>query len=470
MRSIAFIVPVIAFLCLILLGPWSLSSTQNDNTDFPEELFDPDSIRPNTFIPSHEYIFNQFSDLTETKRLDKTVERFMQQWDIAGASLAIMKEGKLIYAKGYGYADRESETPVGVNHIFRIASLSKLITAAAIMKLSEEGKLSLSDKVFGKNGILNDSDLLEIKDKQVKNITVEHLLRHQGGFSERSGDPMFNPIEIAREMEVEAPADLRTIIRYVLKKRLGFTPGSGTNYSNIGYGILSQVIEKVSCQSYESYVQENILYPAGCYDMHLGRNTRAGHYTNEVKYYEPSNAEKIRICSGEEEYVLRSDGGNNIEALSGAGGWVASPTELLRFIQAIDGDPTQPDILSQESIEQMTAYQPGGLPIGWMHTYPNGDWYRSGSLAGTSAMMKRQGDGFSWVFITNTSNWTGPRFPKKIEGMVNQAMCHVKEWPSRDLFNPEFCKELLNESPYLSLENNNSTQLYPPDMEFKVKE
>ena len=76
----------------------------------------------------------------------------------------------------------EKEQSMDVMHIFRIASVSKLITAVAVMKLVEENKLGLSDKVFGEDGILNDPEYLDFRDKRINSITFEHLLRLQGGF------------------------------------------------------------------------------------------------------------------------------------------------------------------------------------------------------------------------------------------------------------------------------------------------
>ncbi len=442
-----YIISLIILSGVLLFRPWNINRNQADMMETTEE-------RPmeDTLIPIHDIIHNYYSDLSETKRLDATIERFMNQWEIKGASLAIMKDGKLIYSKGYGYADEESQTKVDVSHIFRIASISKLITATGIMKLVESDKLSLEDKVFGENGILNDTVYQAIRDKRVKEITVEQLLRHKGGFSLRYGDPMFHPVEIAKKMGVPPPADLNTIIRFVLSKRLGFRPGTSTCYSNVGYGILSKVIEKISGQSYEKYIQDSILIPAGCFDMHLGNNLCERRYPNEVKYYEPTNAELVRACDGRDTLVLRSNGGNNIEELYGAGGWVASPTELLRFLSAIDGNDNYPDVLTPESVKTMTANIYNALPIGWMNTNSRGDWWRSGTLAGTSAMMKHQKDGFSWVFITNTSSWTGSKFPNKIERMMHQALNRVKSWPERDLFDPEYCKTIENSQELLANE------------------
>ena len=188
--------------------------------------------------------------------------------------------------------------------------------------------------------------------------------------------------------------------------------------------------------------------------MHLGHNVYEDRFPNEVRYYEGTDATPIQACNGADTLVPRSNGGNNIEEFYGAGGWVASPTELLLFLAAIDGDDSQPDILSKESVALMTEKVENAMPLGWMSTTSGGDWERSGSMAGTSAMLKRQKDGFSWAFTTNTSNWTGPRFPHKIDNIVAQAMDRVKEWPERNLFDPEYCKNLLANQEESTVENN----------------
>lgn len=393
-----------------------------------------DSLDSICLLPANQVISNKDSELELTRSFDRMIEKFMQKWEIKGASFALMKDNHLLYSKGYGFADVEADIAMDVMHVFRIASVSKLITAAGIMKLQEEGKLRLTDYVFGEKGILNDTIFLNIRDKRSKRITVEHLLRHQGGYSVVYGDPMFCPVDIAKKMKVEPPADLNTMIRFVLSRRLSFTPGHSTAYSNIGYGILSKVIEKVSGEDYETYIRKHILLPAGCFDMHLGKNLYEDKWPHEVKYYEVSNAELIPACNGSGQLVPRSNGGNNIEDLYGAGGWVASPAELLRFLAAIDNHPEIPDILQPESIAYMTRNLPHSLPIGWIATNRKGDWVRTGTLAGTSAMMKKQADGYSWVFLTNTSSWKGSHFHSYIDAAVNRAMATVTEWPHRNLF------------------------------------
>lgn len=430
-----YIVLIAVIALIIFVKPWDISiagvnkSAQQDTTLIP-----PLSERPLPLLPVNQVTNNTDSELAETQRFDRMIEQFMNKWEIKGASFALMKDNRLIYCKGYGLADAEAQIPTDVKHVFRVASVSKLITAVGIMKLVEEGKIRLNDRVFGEQGILNDSCFLDIKDPRSKKITVEQLLRHQGGYSIAYGDPMFCPLEIARKMNVEPPVDLNTMIRFVLSRRLGYSPGDGTRYSNIGYGILSKVIEKVTGKGYEEYIRKNILKPAGCSDMYLGHNLDTDHFPNEVKYYEVSNAELIPACDGSGKMVYRSNGGNNIEELYGAGGWVASPAELLRFLATIDGNPEVKDILKPETIRYMTKSLPNALPIGWIETNTSGDWSRTGTLAGTSALMKKQRDGYSWIFVTNTSSWKGSRFPHYIEAMMQKALTTVPQWPERNLF------------------------------------
>src|SRR5699024_9457992 len=129
----------------------------------------------------------------DLREVDSAMNQLLRDWRIAGASVAIVKEGQLIYAKGFGYADKDEEEKVTPNHLFRIASVSKLITAVAVMRLHEEGKVDLDAKVFGEDGILNDSLYLDIRDKKMRDITVQHLLQHEGGWSSRVPDLMFEP-------------------------------------------------------------------------------------------------------------------------------------------------------------------------------------------------------------------------------------------------------------------------------------
>jgi len=379
-------------------------------------------------------VTNELNNLQETEKLDAQVEKFMREWQIKGASLAIMKNEKLIYTKGYGWADEELGVRMEPRHILRIASLSKLITAAGIMKMVDDTLLSLNSKVFGENGILNMPHFLNIKDTRIKNITIEHLLRHKAGFTLRAGDPMFSTRLMAQRLKIDSVPDTDQIISYYTSSKLGYAPGNGSRYSNLGYVILSRVIEVVSGMEYEEYIKEKVLKPAGVFDMHLAHNFYEEKFPNEVRYYEPSNEPKVEAFDGSGNMVQRCYGGNNIEGLLGAGAWVASPSELLLFVASIDGRDGIPDILSPRSISLMTTSTPQNLPIGWAKTTSSGDWSRTGTLSGSSAMLKYQRDEISWVLITNTSSWKGSRFPRQIDGLLRKSLQKVSNWPERNLF------------------------------------
>lgn len=393
------------------------------------------------FIPEEEIqehisinrlISNELSDLDETKKLDKYVEQFLKRWEIKGGSLAIMKGGKLVYAKGYGWADEEFGFKTEPGNIFRVASLSKLITATAIMKMAEDSIISLDDHVFGKEGLLNEDQFSRYRDKRVPKITVEHLLRHKGGFATYRGDPLFCTREIMIWEKLDTVPDMERVIEFALSQRLAFNPGASTKYSNVGYLILTKIIEKYSGMSYEEYCQKNILHPCGCYDMHLARNLYEEKYSNEVRYYETHDATPIPAFNNSGDTLYRRYGGNNIEGLLGAGGWVSSPSEFVMFASHIDGDVTTPDIISSESVEKMITCVGGELPIGWSRAGKGSEWKRTGTLAGTSAIIKRQKDGTIWMFVTNTSSWKGSKFPRYIETMIRRATTGV-EFPDQNL-------------------------------------
>lgn len=402
-------------------------------------------------VPENVRLTNVSSSGMEFAAVEKTVNSFMRKWSIAGASVAIAKDGRLIYSRGYGYADTASKAETQPYSKFRIASISKLVTAVAIMKLREEGRLSLNDRVFGPDGILNDPYFSEPKDKRVYDITVGHLLSHEGGWTQRHGDQMFMPVTVAEKMGVTPPADTRTIVRFALNKRLHFTPGTGRSYSNLGYSILGLVIEKLSGISYEEYCQNAVLQPLGIYDMTLAGNLPSEKIPFEVTYYEPSDVVLKPSIYGTGEMVTPSYGGNDIRSLGGAGAWIATAPDLMRLLLAIDGFSTKPDILNSESIHIMTDNSNGYAPVGWKTTVFNGTWWRTGSFPGSAGMMKRQSDGIAWVVLFNSSAWNGPEIYSYMNNMMFRVMSQIREWPEYDLF---------NYSLPLPLNNSSSESLY----------
>ena len=121
--------------------------------------------------------------------------------------------------------------------------------------------------------------------------------------------------------------------------------------------------------------------------MHIAHNFPEEKYDNEVCYYEQNGTEKIIACDGSAKEVYKCEGGNNVRGLLGAGGWVGSAAELLRFTSCIDGDTIKPDIISKESVEYMTKQIKGKFPIGWMKIDKDNNWWRTGTLAGSTILL-----------------------------------------------------------------------------------
>lgn len=378
---------------------------------------------------------NSMSDIPELYSMDKKVRSFMNKWAIKGASLAITRNDSLLYAKGYGWADEEQNIPMEPSHILRMASVSKLITAAGIMVLQDKDSLNINDYVFGPEGILNDSLFTSvIKDKNYQKITVEHLLRHQGGFYR---DPLFSSVDVKHQLNLDYPPQKEDYFRLVLRSRLRFKPGSWQKYSNFGYLLLSEIIEKVSGMPYEEFIKNEVLAPAGCYDMHIAGNYYEDKRDNEVRYYtHEGDGKYIAEYNDSGNMVERCYGGNNITLLSGAGAWCGSPAEIARFVASIDGLPGVTDIISETAQQQMVAYYDKDIfSLGWNDTHPNKGWQRTGTLAGTSALIRHYPDGECWIMITNTSTWRGPSLAKYTDDLFYQCRKqYSSKLPKRNMF------------------------------------
>lgn len=382
-------------------------------------------------------ITNEMSDCEGLVKMEKDVKYFMQKWQIRGMELAVMRGDSLLYAKGFGVADQSTEEPMRPGTIMRVGSVSKLLTAAGIMKLVEDGKLRLSDKVFGPHGILNDTLFTNnIKDKAYFDITVEQLLRHESGLTIRRGDPMFRMRDWMTIYRLTEVPDQEKLTSIAVRQRLGYAPGKGHEYSNFGYLLLSMIIERKTGKDYEKWMQEHVLEPAGCMDCHLAHNSYEEKMPGETRYHMQDNDPPVPKYDNSADSVVRCYGGNDIRLLKGAGAWVMSAPELARFIASIDGKAGVPDILSKKSVREMTAFsEDHKFGLGWNSVDPKKGWQRTGSLSGTSAYVTVFPDGQCWILISNTHAWKGPRFSRTVHNFIQQCrQRYSAKLPENDLF------------------------------------
>ncbi len=429
MRKFKFI--SVQILLILVLFFWDIGSIFSDRKGtHPAQSGEPAAISRK--------IHNDMSTLEETERMDKIITSFLKRYKIKGASVAVTKEGRLVYAKGFGYANQENAEKVEPGHVFRIASISKLITAVAVMRLVEEGRLDLETKVFGPGGILHEDKYLIYRDRRIENITIQHLLQHKAGWSKYYGDPVFMPHVVARRMKVSLPVNGEDVIRYALTRKLSYTPGKKYSYSNLGYVVLGHIIEKLTGMSYEDYVKFSLLNPLDIWDMQIGKGYYNDKAANEVKYYELNAGQEVLAFDSYDSYTSRVYGGNDISLLGAAGGWIASPAEILKLTVAIDGFNTSPDILMPETIEKMTRTSRSKRNmIGWKGADGSGTWWRTGTLTGSSALMVRQGNGVNWIIVMNTTTWKKSKIHRESSRTMFRAVNTVRRWPEYDLFDQQ---------------------------------
>jgi len=378
---------------------------------------------------------------------DETMLKFLADNQVPGASLAIAKDGKLVYARGFGHADPQLGLPVEPHMRFRIASISKPITAVMILRLIEMGLLKLDDNPFAVLKIMLPADA----DPRLQKITIRHLLQHTGGWDhKKSFDPMFRSAFIAKEQQVQSPAKPIDIIHFMTNRRLDFEPGERYAYSNFGYSLLGRVIEKVTGQSYEAAVQKHVFDPIGIKHAQLGETLATA--KNEVRYFdEKSRKAKAVLGPDRGKPAPLPYGAWCLEAMDSHGGWIASAPGLVRFASAFD-HPERCKVVNADSIKIMFA-RPAGLPgydeegmprdlyygCGWQ-VHRKGDaakfnaWH-AGALAGTSTELVRRSDGVCWAVLFNTRrNAKNQELNELIAPHLQQAVNQVKRWPVRNLF------------------------------------
>ena len=371
---------------------------------------------------------------------DRTIARFMRENDIPGAALAVERRGRLVYARGFGVADRENGVPVQPDSLFRIASLSKPITAVAVLKLVEDGRLKLDARVF--RDLLSGIEPRSVADEKMNEITVRHLLRHSGGFdAKRSEDPHFRQRKISDAISRTTPLDCEDLISYMKRQWLDFSPGERYAYSNFGYCALGRVIEKVSGMPYEEYVREAILVPAGVKRMRVADPFLKGRLENEVRYYDYPGAPSVRSLDWRVgERVSRPYDGV-LSTADSVGAWAASAVDLLRFVRAVDGRGGD-DIIAAGTVEAMIVappYKEGPVwyGLGWRirdKGRGRSNWWHNGSMPGTTSMLVRSARKSSFAVLMNSRPKDRRKFQRALGKAMSRAFGQVTEWPDHDLF------------------------------------
>ena len=323
--------------------------------------------------------------------MEAVASAFMTAHSVPGLSVAVARDGDLLYERGFGFADRDKHEQVTPAHLFRIASVSKPITSVTLFRLMEEKRLTLEDTVFGPRGILGDAFGKAPYKPWVEEIRIKHLLTHTGGGWQNDGtDPMFrNPRMSHQELIAWAIENVA----------LEHPPGEHYAYSNFGHCVLGRVIEKVTGAAYEQHVRDAVLKRCGVTGMRIAGNTLSERAPGEVVFYGAGRQNPYDM---------------NVRRMDSHGGWLAAARDLAMFSSHVDGHSAVRNILQPGSIQDMTTPTSAnaGYAKGWaVNRTPN--WWHAGSLPGTTSIMVRTASGFCWAALANTRGqtlavrWTG---------------------------------------------------------------
>ena len=339
--------------------------------------------------------------------------------DLVGVSVAMATGGRLNCAGAVGWADPATGRAMQPTTMMRVGSISKPVTAMAILKLMEAGKLTLDDRLVDHlSHLLPPGGVTDVRWQQV---TLRHLLQHSLGWARASGgEPMQNSRAIALALGIRGPVTSSDVARWVFTQSLHFTPGSKAEYTGLAYGFLSLVVEKVSGMPFERYTRETVLEPLGIRtSMRVGRTLIEGQSQpgtasrREAVYHVPSTVTPVPSVY---PYVVgnvpRPYGEWYQEGLEGSGGWVATAPALVRLIDGVFGRANLPSIFQPATVAAIQAVPSYEVPsattyygLGWqIAKVQAGNRIRfAGGLRGTLAEVYYLPNGRSFAYITNTS-------------------------------------------------------------------
>ncbi len=220
------------------------------------------------------------------EEFERAVVNVIQNDHVPGAAIAFVKDGRLVYARGFGWANEETKQPIEPTSVFRLASISKSFTGIGVLKLIQEKKLCMEQKVFARPNTPPSSDaaacsqpilhLDPIKcsgcqlDTRIYDITVQDLMQMSGGWIDKqqpvdacgvmthgSGD-WSSPERAQRVLHMRSLPTRAQVIQFGISHRLNFTPGTCYLYSNFNFNILGQIIQQITSQNYEDWMLANV--------------------------------------------------------------------------------------------------------------------------------------------------------------------------------------------------------------------
>lgn len=381
---------------------------------------------------------------------DAYVERLMRAHQVRAGALAMVKDGRLVLAKGYTYA--EAGYPLTQpNSLFRAASCSKPLTSMAIHRMLDEGgegggRLSLREKVLSRlvpGGVP--------ADRRFSDITVDDLLSHSAGWerSPQNPDPVFNDYPAGHAIRKRLPAAAGDFLSYMLGQPLQFAPGSRSSYANFGYFLLGRILGTLPHgfgRTYEEAMAALVFKPLGLSRPRLGGSLLAERQAGEVLYHTRYPYLQRGREPGGPAWVPGAYGDFDLRNMEAAGAWVLAATDFAKVLASFDLGEHNP-VLRPEAVRTMWAppHDPRYLR-GWFATRLGrkqapgrpapedsvAKWH-NGLFPGTSTLVYYRPDRWSFALFLNRDiapHLTGDAQGRELGRLADQ----VEAWPERDLF------------------------------------
>ncbi len=289
--------------------------------------------------------------------IDNLVSNFMATYKVPGGAVGFVRDGKLLFVRGYGYADTNTQEVVQPDSLFRLASHSKAVTATAILKPVEQGQLTLNQPAFAILNYPAPTYPGASTDPRLAFITIRQLLNHSGGWNRNTAinpdggtgfDPTVNwTVRAAADLGTNVPANATAMVLWMLGKPLQFNPATQYQYSDFGYTVLGRILERITGTNYEQHIQ-SVVAEAGIRRMRLSGSRRLEKLPGEVTSYDYPGASLTTSIFPEDIGPVPWPYNFSYTTMDSDGGWAASVIDLLRFASAVDGRAAYPILPKHE--------------------------------------------------------------------------------------------------------------------------
>ncbi|MFD1157697.1 serine hydrolase domain-containing protein [Roseovarius aestuarii] len=364
---------------------------------------------------------------------DRRLRNFVKQRGIPGLGMALVKDGRLLYAQSYGLARTAPVELASARTLFRIGSTSKITASVAMLQLIEDNAMTpagqpvtLNTPIFRDilNGLPGVGNALGTYNSQLDQVTVRQVLQHIAGFG--GINPITNTEQIAIALGIERTPTCAETVRWMLDRSLSAAPGSTYTYYNTGPCIIAAAVEVLSGQSFETYIRNNLFAP---YDLEnliqRSADLFADRAAGEAEHYSTigdrlSGAEFVRPRylelvpswpGGVPDYaditVRFPYGGIPLVNGTAPGGIAATPAAYARFLAGVEGSDGAP-LISQGTFDNVltaTSAQNPGYGAFVSVNAGNGDVFHNGAVGGGLGWyVMKTADDVIWTVFANTSD------------------------------------------------------------------